>query len=84
MELVVLVDQSATYRRTSSSAIRRSLVALLDLVPLQVLRRIVNDDALLAFYRSVYDQKDVRPPMLRLDPALAIPSRSFQDASDES
>mmetsp|Transcript_4481 Transcript_4481/g.10324 ORF Transcript_4481/g.10324 Transcript_4481/m.10324 type:complete len:352 (-) Transcript_4481:228-1283(-) len=60
LQLVVLLDRTDSYKRTSSSAIRRHLVALLDLVPLPVLRRIVSDDGLISFYRSIHAEKDVR------------------------
>mmetsp|Transcript_15717 Transcript_15717/g.41346 ORF Transcript_15717/g.41346 Transcript_15717/m.41346 type:complete len:316 (-) Transcript_15717:485-1432(-) len=58
LQLVVLLDRTDSYKRTSSSAIRRHLVALLDLVPLPVLRRIVSDDGLISFYRSIHAEKD--------------------------
>ncbi|KAL1527504.1 hypothetical protein AB1Y20_008960 [Prymnesium parvum] len=55
---LTILEQPDVYHRVSSSGIRSHLVALLDLVPIQVLRYIVNDDRLIHFYRRVCsDQK---------------------------
>ena len=62
-------------RITSSSAIRY-LVSLLKLVPLSVLRYIVNNDHLIEFYVSLYNEIDVRAAIRRRAPRSPHPPGS--------
>merc|ERR1712232_690422 len=56
--------------QVSSSAIRRYLVSLLNLVPLSVLRYIVNHEHLVDFYVSLYNEVDVQASLCNASDAL--------------
>ena len=68
LQLVVLVEQSASYRRTSSSAIRRSLVALLDLVPLQARRGVSRAYTIRRTYDTPHVSSYEPPPQSVVTP----------------
>ena len=70
LRIVVMNTGDPTLEITSSSAIRRYLVSLLKLVPLSVLRYIVNNDHLIEFYVSLYNEIDVRAAIQEARPAL--------------
>ena len=70
LRIVVMNTGDLTLEITSLSAIRRYLVSLLKLVPLSVLRYIVNNDHLIEFYVSLYNEIDVRAAIQEARPAL--------------
>jgi len=54
----------------SSSSIRRYLVTLLEMVPLEILQSVVQDCDLVAFYRSLYAVEDVQKAIVSTRPIL--------------
>lgn len=61
--ITVLKFDDASLEEVSSSAIRRYLVSLLQLVPLCVLQYIVMNRHLIDFYTSLYNEVDVQASM---------------------
>jgi nicotinic acid mononucleotide adenylyltransferase len=60
LALTILGFEGRGFEEVSSSMIRRYLVSLLNFMPLEVLRYIVNHQHLIDFYKSLYSETDIQ------------------------